>query len=326
MKKLQIKSQKSFYDIIIKNDLLSNLRGYFSDDVFYVIIADDMIPARYIEQVNNQIKQSIVIRFPAGEHSKSIEQYQYIVDEMQKHNVSRDACVIALGGGVTGDLSGFVAATYMRGIDYIQIPTTLLAQIDSSVGGKVAINTKQAKNSLGQFYPPKLVLIDPDTLKTLPKRQFNNGVAEIIKYGMIYSQSLFETLLNQDIQKQLEDIIYQSLLIKKYFVENDEFDQSIRQMLNYGHTYGHAYEAYYDYQKYYHGEAVALGMLMVCEKEDIRLALLNLLKKYHLPTKDPANKDDLLPYIMKDKKIRSNQLSLIVVNTIGKASIKKIDV
>lgn len=324
MKKLQITSKLKTYDIIIKNHLLKDLRDYFHDDIFYVVIADDMIPEPYINQVTTQLKQHVVIRFPAGEQSKSLEQYQYIVEEMQKFNIARDACVIALGGGVTGDLSGFVAATYMRGIDYVQIPTTLLSQIDSSVGGKVAINTKKSKNSLGQFYPPSLVLIDPTTLKTLTRRQFNNGVAEIIKYGMIYSKSLFESLINEDVETKLEDIIYQSLAIKKHFVESDEYDQGVRQMLNFGHTFGHAYEAYYRYQKYYHGEAVALGMLMVSDKPNVKSELIKALKKYDLPIKDEAQKEMLLPYVKKDKKIRSNQLSLIVVETIGKAKIKKL--
>lgn len=324
MKKINIHSNKKDYEIIIKNNLLNDLREYLDVNRYYVIISDDNIPNHYVNLVKEVCINNLFISFPEGEKSKSLFQFQRIISILQDNNVTRDACIIALGGGVTGDLSGFIAATYLRGIDYIQIPTTLLSQIDSSVGGKVAINTDKAKNSIGSFYPPRLVLIDPKTLNTLNKRHFNNGMAEMIKYGMIYSKALFFDILNKDIQTNIENYIYQSLLIKKYYVENDEYDNSIRQILNFGHTYGHAYEAYYNFDKYLHGEAIALGMMKVVNNNDVKNNLTKILQKYNLPINDPVKDEDLTKFLKNDKKITTSFLSLIQVDEIGKAKIVKV--
>jgi len=324
MKTINISSKQKNYEIIIKDNLLEKLGDYLDVNKFYIIIADDQIPSHYINLVKKTCINNLFISFPSGEKSKSFEQYERIISVLQENNVSRDSCILALGGGVTGDLSGFIASTYLRGIDLIQIPTTLLAQIDSSVGGKVAINTNKAKNSVGSFYAPSLVLIDPTTLNTLSERHFNNGMAEMIKYGMIYSKKLFYEMLNNDVKKDLEYYIYQSLIIKKYYVESDEFDKGLRQILNYGHTYGHAYEAYYKFEKYFHGESIALGMLDVCENTDIKEELLKILTKYSLPTEDSIEKTSLLPFIKKDKKQTKDYLNLIVVEKIGHATIKKV--
>ncbi len=324
MEKIRIKSKERNYDIIIENNLLEHIRDYLDVDRFYVIISDDNIPTKYITLVKNACKKHLIITFPEGENSKSFKQFENIISILQDNNISRDACIIALGGGVTGDLSGFIAASYLRGIDYIQIPTSLLAQIDSSIGGKVAINTDKAKNSVGSFYPPIKVLIDPMTINTLPTRHFNNGMAEMIKHGMIYSKSLFDEILNKNVKDNLEYFIAESLKIKKHFVENDEFDKSIRQILNYGHTYGHAYESYYKFEKYFHGESVALGMVKVCDNQDVKSRLIEVLTKYNLPISDPAKDEDLIPFIKKDKKTAEKHLNLIIVNEIGKAEIKKV--
>jgi 3-dehydroquinate synthase len=324
MKTIEVKSKQRNYKIIIKNNLLDNLGDYIDDNRLYVIISDDLIPSVYINQVKTACTNNLHISFPAGEKSKSFEQYERIISILQNNNVSRDACIIALGGGVTGDLSGFVAATYLRGIDLIQIPTSLLAQIDSSVGGKVAINTDKAKNSVGNFYAPHLVLIDPLTLNTLTDRHFNNGMAEMIKYGMIYSKELFGKLLKENVKENIEYFIYQSLVIKKHYVENDEFDTGLRQILNFGHTYGHAYEAYYNFDKYLHGESISLGMIKVCPDNTIKEMLIEVLKKYSLPIEDNVKTEALLPFIKNDKKQTKDYLNLIVVNEVGKATIKKV--
>jgi 3-dehydroquinate synthase len=324
MKTISISSKQKNYDIIIKDNLLEKMGDYLDVNKFYIIIADDQIPSQYINLVKKTCINNLFISFPSGEKSKSFEQYERIISILQENNVSRDSCILALGGGVTGDLSGFIASTYLRGIDLIQIPTTLLAQIDSSVGGKVAINTNKAKNSVGSFYAPSLVLIDPTTLNTLSERNFNNGMAEMIKYGMIHSKKIFYEMLNNDVKKDLEYYIYQSLIIKKHYVESDEFDKGLRQILNYGHTYGHAYEAYYKFEKYFHGEGIALGMLDVCENTDIKEELLKILTKFSLPTVDSVEKTALLPFIKKDKKQTKDYLNLIVVEKIGNATIKKV--
>lgn len=325
MKRISVKSKLKNYSIIIQNNLLNSLKDYFEDDRVYVIIHDDNIPKIYIEQVKAACKKNLVIDFPEGEASKSLKQYQRIISIMQENNIKRDACIVAVGGGVTGDLSGFVASTYLRGIKYIQVPTTLLSQIDSSVGGKVAINTDYSKNSIGSFYPPSIVLIDPLTLSTLPKRHFNNGMAEAIKYGMIYSEALFNEILYKNIEDKLELFIYDCLIIKKYFVENDEFDSAIRQKLNFGHTFGHAYEKFYDFKKYYHGEAVSLGMIKSTKSEAAKTELIKVLRKYQLPTFDEAKENDLIKYIKKDKKNTEEYLNIISVKKIGEAIIEKVN-
>lgn len=326
MKKIEISSKQKNYNIIIENNLLNSIKDYLPTDKFYVIISDDLIPTTYVDTVKNQLANHLLIIFPSGEQSKSFFQYQRIISILQENNVTRSATIVALGGGVTGDLAGFVASTYLRGINYIQIPTTLLSQIDSSVGGKVAINTNKAKNSIGSFYPPSLVLIDPLTLNTLTQRHFNNGMAEMIKYGMIHSKELFDEIINQDVSEDLEYFIYKSLLIKKHYVENDEFDKGLRQILNFGHTYGHAYESYYRFEKYLHGEAISLGMMKVCDNTPVKEMLKIALKKYQLPIMDSADEKVLKEYIKNDKKNIDDHLNLIVVDTIGKASIKQIKI
>jgi len=323
MKTIDIDSRQNSYQILIENNLLNHLKDHLDLQRFYVIIADDKIPSIYIDFVKAATINNLLITFPSGEQSKSFYEYQRIISLLQENNIKRDACIIALGGGVTGDLAGFIASTYLRGIDYIQIPTSLLAQIDSSVGGKVAINTDLAKNSIGSFYPPIKVFIDPQTLQTLSTRHFNNGMGEMIKYGMIHSKVFFDEISQEDVSKNLEKFIYNSLLIKKYYVENDEYDNSIRQFLNFGHTYGHAYEAYYKFSKYLHGEAVALGMLKACKKENTRQLLTKVLEKYSLPITEPVPDEKVLPYIKKDKKNTSEYLNMIVVDEIGHAYIQQ---
>lgn len=323
MKKIEVVSSSRSYTVYIKNNLLNHLKEYLNEERQYVIISDDGIPVEYIEKVKKACKNPLVLSFPQGESSKSLQQFERITDLLLENSIKKDACLIALGGGVTGDLVGFIASVYMRGIDFIQIPTTLLAQIDSSVGGKVAINSEKGKNAIGSFYPPLAVFIDPNTLSTLPKRQQSNGMAEMIKYGMIADKELFDKIKNEDAFANIKDFIYRSLLIKKEFVEKDEFDTGIRQSLNFGHTFGHAIESYYKYQKYLHGEAVAIGMVMVLSKNEVRKELVEVLKKYHLPTDDPVNVSELKEYINRDKKNRKQLLNIVDVLKIGESVITK---
>ena len=236
--------------------------------------------------------------------------------------------IIALGGGVVGDLAGFAAATYLRGMDFIQIPTTLLAQVDSSVGGKTAIDLKGGKNLVGAFKQPVCVLCDPDTLRTLPSATFSDGMGEVVKYGMIRDAKLFELLAahNQEtIFSVLEDVICTCISIKRDVVEADEFDTGERMILNYGHTLGHAIEGYYHYETYSHGSAVAIGMCLIAEKTctpEQTAALKACLQAYHLPTSVPVPISDLLPFCGVDKKRAGNQLRYIVCETPGKAEIR----
>lgn len=323
MKKIDVTSSKSVYTVYIQNHLLGHLKEYLEPSRQYVIISDSEIPEMYITKVKNACKNPIFLSFPAGESSKSLAVFEELTEKLLDLNIKKDACLIALGGGVTGDLVGFIASVYMRGIDFIQIPTTLLSQIDSSVGGKVAINSSKGKNVIGSFYPPIAVFIDPTTLDTLSDRQKSNGMAEMIKYGMIADKELFYKIKNEDVYKNFVDFIYRSLLIKKSYVEKDEFDNGLRQSLNFGHTFGHAIESFYNYQKYLHGEAVSIGMVMVLSKNDVRKDLVEVLKKYHLPTEDSVELSKLKEYINRDKKNRGELLNIVDVLTIGESVITK---
>ncbi len=323
MKKIDVISSVRTYPIYIKNNLLKSLKDHLDDSRFYVIVSDDGIPQTYIDSVKNACKNHLFISFPNGEQSKSLSEFDRITSILLEKNIKKDACLIALGGGVTGDLVGFIASVYLRGIDFIQIPTTLLSQIDSSVGGKVAINSSLGKNVIGSFYPPIAVYIDPTTLTTLSNRHLSNGMAEMIKYGMIADRELFNKIKNEDVYSDFEYYIHRSLLIKKQYVEEDEFDTGVRQSLNFGHTFGHAIESYYQYQKYYHGEAVAIGMVMVLSKAEVRRELIEVLKKYHLPTDDNVDISKLKEYINRDKKNRNQLLNIVDVLEIGQSVITK---
>ncbi|MDD4069255.1 MAG: 3-dehydroquinate synthase [Candidatus Izemoplasmatales bacterium] len=321
--KITVKSKNRDYDVIINNGVLDNIEFYLDITRNYIIVSDDNIPEYIINKFLTKLNIVKTIRFPEGETSKSLSLYSSIINSIINSNITKDVVVLAIGGGVTGDLAGFIASTLYRGVDYIQVPTTLLAQIDSSIGGKVAVNSDKVKNAIGTIYPPKLVLVDPNVLSSLSKRHFNNGMAEMIKYSLISSKSMFCKLLKDDINSLLEDLIIESIKIKKQIVEEDEFDVGVRQTLNFGHTFGHAYEAYYEYKKYLHGEAVALGMLQFVS-EKIKSDLIALLKKFSLPIEDQVKKEDLIKFIKNDKKAKMDSINIIKVKSIGEAYIEKI--
>ena len=240
--------------------------------------------------------------------------------ELLNHNFSRKDVVIALGGGVIGDLVGFVCSTYKRGIKYVNIPTSTLSMIDSSIGGKTAINYNEIKNAIGSFYQPSLVLIDFDLLKSLEKRHFNNGLVEALKMGYIYDSSILD-LFEKDINSNLEEIINKSILGKKYFVEKDEKEEGIRKILNYGHTFGHGFESLAHFSnKLYHGEAVALGMLIV---NDDKEKLTKYLKKLDISYDFDIDENKIKEIILQDKKIEGDHIDLILVDRISEGYIKK---
>ena len=264
---------------------------------------------------------------PAGEDSKNTEQYLNIVSTLAKEGFSRSDAIIALGGGVVGDLAGFCASSYLRGIPFVQIPTTLLACVDSSVGGKTAVNLPEGKNLLGAFYQPSLVLIDPLTLKTLNPAVYADGMAEVIKYGMIRDPELFTALENHvwsDTQ-----IITRCVTIKSQVVAEDEFDNGCRLLLNYGHTIGHAVEKCSRFEVS-HGSAVAIGMTVMARAEedgaDLADRLDAVLKDYGLPTACAFSAEDLYVAAMVDKKRRNQTLHIITVPTLGQGTVVSIPV
>lgn len=332
MRELKIQLKERCYDIIIEDGLLSHLSFYISkiytgDKIF--IITDSNIEKLYLDSVlkdlNNSFNVDYVVICP-GEESKNISTYQDVSEKLINKGIKRQHLLLALGGGVVGDLCGFIAATLYRGIPYIGVPTSLLSQMDSSIGGKTGIDFAGRKNILGAFKQPEMVLIDPKALDTLDEREFNNGMGELIKHGAIGNKSLLDMLLNKP--KVNEDIIYESLLVKKKVVEIDEFDLKERMTLNFGHTFGHAIELKYGYK---HGEAVAIGMLMAINMGidlgitniDCYDKIFNILKLYNLPC-DKFDYKEYLNDILYDKKNIAGTINFILLTELGQCVIYKL--
>jgi 3-dehydroquinate synthase len=263
--------------------------------------------------------------FQAGEEQKRLRTIEEIYAHLYKHGITRKDVVVALGGGVTGDMAGFAAATYLRGMDFIQVPTTLLAQIDSSVGGKTGVDLPFGKNLAGAFWQPRLVLIDPDTLDTLPPRYFADGMAEAIKYGCIKSRTLFDRILEGNACEFIEELIYACVDIKRQVVEQDERDHGERMLLNFGHTLGHALEKLYNYRTLSHGEAVGIGMVRITAAAE-RAGLTETgsaqritaaLRAYGLPAEDPHTAVELATAAYGDKKSEGERLHLVLLRAVG---------
>ena len=320
---IQVNTKDRSYPIIIERGVLAKVNEYIDKNRYVFIVSDDGVPNSYAQTLLNQFPNGHLMIIPHGESSKCYEMLKKIHEEMLGLNMSRNDLVIALGGGVIGDLAGFAAATYMRGIDYINIPTTTLSQIDSSIGGKTAINLGSYKNSVGAFWQPKMVFVDLDTLETLDKRNFNNGLAEAVKAGLIKDAELFELFESDNYLDNLEEIIIRSLKMKKEVVENDEREKGERKLLNFGHTYGHAYETYYELEEYLHGECVAMGMMTILDNEGIKNRLKNVLMKLNLPTTCEADKERIVELIKNDKKANHDLVSIIQVDEIGKSHIEE---
>ncbi|MBR3840196.1 MAG: 3-dehydroquinate synthase [Erysipelotrichales bacterium] len=321
---LTVKTHTLTYPIYIEEGCINNIKDHVNLNRKVMIITDENIPEEYIETVRKQCKEAFVYTSISGEDAKSLENYQYVCEYMLECQMSRADLVIAIGGGVIGDLSGFVAATYMRGIEFVNIPTTTLSQIDSSIGGKVAVNLGLTKNIIGAFYPPIAVFIDFQTLKSLPKRHYYNGLVEALKAGLIYDSSIFDLFETADIDDNLAEIIYKSLVMKKNVVEEDEFEMGIRKILNFGHTIGHGLESYFNLHDLLHGEAVALGMLCVVPDE-LKARMLAIYQKLNLPTNVSYEVNEVYHYIENDKKAKHGRISLIKVDEIGKAYIEDVE-
>lgn len=270
-----------------------------------------------------------VIEMPPGEASKSLASLAEVYSGLAESRFGRGDTLLAFGGGVIGDLCGFAAATYMRGVRYLQLPTTLLAQIDSSVGGKTAVNIAEGKNLVGAFYQPRAVVMDTSLLETLPEREWRSGLAEMIKYGAIASQELFEQLLHwkREDRDALETAIYECCDIKRRVVQQDEKDRGARMLLNFGHTFGHAVEALGSYRKYNHGEGVAIGMVLAAQVGE-RLGITpggtatqleTVLQAHGLSTECPYPPADLLEPMRRDKKAEGESVRLILLREIGQA-------
>ena len=318
---IPVKTNRGEYNIYLKRGILSGVENYLKLDRKVLIVTDDGVPEEYSKAVLSKCKEGYIYTLPQGEESKSFENYKLLLKFMVEKSFTRSDCVVAVGGGVMGDLAGFVAASFMRGIDFYNIPTTVLSQVDSSIGGKVAIDFEGYKNIVGAFYPPKAVVIDPDTLKTLPERQISNGLCEAVKMSMTSNSSLFELFENCDILPNIEKIIEESLKIKKYVVEADGTEKGLRKILNFGHTLGHAIESE-NIGKLYHGECVAVGMLYFCGKEP-KQRLIKVLKKLNVPTDIEISKEKIAKNIAHDKKKSGQKITIIFVEKIGEYKMKE---
>lgn len=311
---------KDSYDIVVERGALRRIGELLNLDRRVLIVTDDGVPPVYAETVAEACAEPIIVTYPQGEDTKSFEVLADLCAVMLDHGFTRTDCVVAVGGGVIGDLSGFAAASFMRGIDFYNIPTTLLSQVDSSIGGKTAINHEGVKNCVGAFYQPKQVVIDPEVLSTLPARQVSNGLAEAIKMAATCDKDLFERIEAGDPMEMLDEIIVSSLRIKKYVVEQDATEKSLRRVLNFGHTLGHGIEsqaALRDGDRaLYHGECVALGMLPMCAPE-VRDRLVTVLKKAGLPTETDIDTNAALAAVSHDKKMEGGKINYVYCPEIG---------
>lgn len=333
MKRVKIQLEKNSYEIIIEKDLLSRL-SFFIAEIYknkkIYIITDDQVAEFYLQKVRTILEEKFIVEdviVPHGESSKSIETYCSVVKQLLNKNIRRNELLLALGGGVIGDLTGFVAATLYRGLPYMSIPTSLLSQMDSSIGGKTGIDFDERKNIIGCFKQPKLVLIDPNTLNTLPVEEFKNGMGELIKHAVIGNPKLFQMLLSKP--EIDEEIIFESLTVKKHLVEADEFDQGERMLLNFGHTFGHAIELKYNLK---HGHAVALGMLMAIHfgidlgitNKEVYSKVLTILNLYEISYQE-YNYKAYVKDIVYDKKNIAGVIQFVLLRDIGKAFLYPVE-
>lgn len=341
MKTVRVEASRS-YDVIIENGGINSCGDYIGG-VFkgkrLMVVSDDIVFPIYGERVIKSLEasgftvESFVI--PNGEGSKSLSRYESLLDSMLMFRMTRSDGLVALGGGVVGDLTGFAAATYQRGIEFFQLPTTLLAMVDSSVGGKTAVNLTHGKNQVGAFWQPSCVVCDPSALDTLPQEQLLCGCAEVIKYAVLGDVRLFclleDCMRNSSLSKSLEDIITTCVNIKRDIVHRDEFDRGGRMVLNLGHTIGHAVEALSGFRQL-HGQAVAIGLVMISRAamkrgllpESDFYRILGLVKGFGLPYSTEYSKEELFLASLSDKKAAGDSITVVVPVAIGRTRLLRL--
>ncbi len=320
--KFSVQHALGTYEVHCERGALSHIGDFLDLDRRALIVTDAGVPREYAEAIAKATTSPVIFTVCEGEESKSLCVYEALCDKMLKEGFTRADCVVAVGGGVVGDLACFAASSYMRGIDFYNVPTTVLSAVDSSVGGKCGVNFSGAKNVLGAFYQPKSVVFDANVLKSLPNRQICAGLAEAIKMAATFDAPLFEAFENEEITPALyETLIFRAVQLKARIVECDEREGGLRKTLNFGHTLGHAIEAAGNLQTLYHGECVALGMLPFCS-ETVYERLYRVLKKFDLPTSLPFEIEKALPYLAYDKKWGRATVDCIFVSEIGKFEIK----
>lgn len=338
MRTIHVDTGKPYY-IFIERGIIDQC-GLFvrkiSDAQKVTVITDSNVAPIYQWRVLNSLeKQGFQVKthiFKAGEESKNLNSIAEMYNTFAEFKMTRKDIVLALGGGVTGDMAGFAAATWLRGIDFVQVPTSLLAQVDSSVGGKTGVDVPQGKNLVGAFHQPKAVLIDPDTLHTLPDAYVCDGMAEVIKYGCIKDAEFFENLGQVDAMEHIEDVIEKCVTIKRDVVSRDEHEKGERMLLNFGHTLGHAIEKIYDFKQISHGMAVAIGMVLMTKasekagitKQGTADKIADVCLKYSLPTDDEASFEEMAKAAQSDKKTAGGSINLVLLNKIGDSFTKSV--
>lgn len=311
-----VKTDTWNYDIVLEPGAIKKTGELLNLNRRVLVVTDSGVPAQYAETVAAQCGEAAIVTIPQGEQSKCFDELRHLLSEMLDKSFTRVDCVVAVGGGVVGDLSGFAASCYMRGVDFYNIPTTLLSQVDSSIGGKTAIDFGGVKNIVGAFYQPKKVIIDPEVLETLSRRQLMAGLAEAIKMAATNDAELFELIENSaDLTADLPQIIYRALMIKKSVVEQDPRETGLRKVLNFGHTIGHAVESF-NAGKLLHGECVALGMIPM-SGDNAAARIKSVLEKYGLPSKIGQSVEELMPFLKHDKKMASDGIAAVIVDEIG---------
>ena len=344
MEKIHVDLGKYAYDIEIGAGLLPTVGVKVAALVpkaqRAVIVSDTNVAPLYGETLQRSLNEAglpaTIVTIEAGEQSKNMQVLSEVLEQIAESGLTRSDVLVTLGGGVVGDLGGFAAASFMRGIAFVQVPTSLLAQIDSSVGGKVAVDLKAGKNLAGAFYQPKGVFIDTNLLSTLPVRFLHDGLAEAIKYGCIQDANLFDKIAgyadDNELLADIGSVVATCCAIKARIVEEDEFDTGLRGILNFGHTLGHAVEQHYAYGEYTHGEGVAIGMYQITKRtEELGMTpagtaekIADVLKKYNLPIEAGVEKALLIDTMAKDKKKSGNTITLIVLDELGNGRLHKI--
>ncbi len=346
LKKIPIRFKTACCDILIGRGILPDLGKALhklASGEKVAVVTDPTVDRIYGATIRKSLKAShvtpLTIRVPAGEKHKTLKQVERIYDSLIQHHFERGSTLISLGGGVVGDITGFVAATYLRGIPYIQCPTTVVAQVDASIGGKTGVDHKNGKNLIGAFYQPKMVYIDPETLRTLPEREFVAGLAEVVKYGVIMDSDFFSYLednVASILARDPETLFYcitKSAESKAGVVASDERESGLRRILNYGHTFGHAIETLTYYRRYQHGEAVSIGMAAAARLSHV-LGILSedeverqdvLLKRLGLPTTLPKlASDSILAAMQQDKKVKQGATFFVLPEKIGSVRVEQI--
>lgn len=303
-----------------------------------LLVSDENVAGIYLKSVKEQLEMIgftvVLLVVEPGESAKSHKTLEKIYRLLAKEAMSRSDAIVALGGGTVTDVAGFAASTYNRGMNLVHIPTSLMGQVDASIGGKNGVNLSYGKNLVGTIYHPGLVLVDPDVLKTLPDKELCCGIAESIKCACVMDSKLFEMLEDPGFECVADDVIYRSIMVKKAIVEADEFDLGERMLLNFGHTIGHALEQFYRYEKFSHGEAISVGMNLVTRaseamdftKKGVADRLCALCEKYSLPTRSTLTIGQLSQFVLRDKKIREDYLHLVMLRDIGNGFIYKVKV